>query len=433
MKKSSPLHWQIIISMGLGLAVGLLLIATGNGQISNDWIKPFGTMFINGLKLIAVPLVLFSLIRGISNLADISQLSSMGGRTMGLYLFTTVTAILLGLLIVNVIRPGESFPPETRQEFSQNYANAASKNTEVAQSVKQQGPLQPLIDVVPENVVASFSNNRNMLQIIAFALLFGVAMVMLPFDTIAPIKKAVDALDEIIIQMVHILMKAAPIGVFALLTSLLVDIAGNDPQKALELLSVLAWYSISVLIGLALMIAVVYPLLIRLFAQFDYKDFLKGIAPAQMMAFSTSSSAATLPVTFQQVEEELGVSNETASFVLPLGATINMDGTSLYQAVAAVFIAQAYGLDLTLGQQMGIVVTATLASIGTAAVPGAGMVMLVIVLEQAKIPVEGIALILAPDRILDMCRTVVNVTGDASVCMIIDKWRKKKVALMAEA
>ncbi len=419
--KKLALHWQIIIGMVLGVITGLGLISAGWGEFSNDWIKPFGVMFVNVLKMIAVPLVLVSLIKGISSLSDISQLSSMGGRTLGTYIFTTVVAVFLGLVIVNITKPGKGFTEETRKEFSQSFSESAGEKTIIAENVKESGPLQPLVDMVPENIFFSFADNGNMLQVIFFAVLFGVAMVLVDEKVVDPVKKVFDGLNDIVIEIVNLIMRAAPVGVFALLCSLLVDIAGDDSSRALELLKVLSYYSLSVLLGLVIMIFGFYPLLLRFFARFDYKRFFEGIAPAQMMAFSTSSSAATLPITLNSVEKKLGVSNKTASFVLPLGATVNMDGTSLYQSVAAVFIAQAYGLDLTLGQQLGIVVTATLASIGAAAVPGAGIVMLVIVLEQAGIPVEGIALILAPDRILDMCRTVVNVTGDATVCMIVEK------------
>ncbi|UZR93196.1 dicarboxylate/amino acid:cation symporter [Chondrinema litorale] len=423
--KKIAIHWQIIIGMVLGIVVGLILISAGWGQFSNDWIKPFGKIFINSLKLIAVPLVLFSLVKGITSLTDVSQLSSMGGKTVLIYVSTTIVAVTLGLLLVNITNPGKGFTEETRKEFSANYASDTEMRAGSAKEVQGKGPLQPLVDVVTDNIFVSFADNAKMLQVIFFAILFGVAMVMVNSPVVEPIKRAFDGLNEIVIQMVNIIMLFAPFGVFALLCSLLVDIAGDNPDRAVELLGVLAQYSLTVVFGLGLMIFGFYPMLVRVFGKFKYKDFFSGIFPAQMMAFSTSSSAATLPVTMERVEKHLGVSNETASFVLPLGATVNMDGTSLYQGVAAVFIAQAYGLDLTIGQQLGIVVTATLASIGSAAVPGAGIVMLVIVLEQAKIPVEGIALILAPDRILDMCRTVVNVTGDATVCMLVEKTKKK--------
>ncbi len=412
--------------MVAGIVIGLLLSFSGNTQFSTFWIKPFGTIFISLLKLIAVPLVLASLIKGITSLTDISKLSKMGSRTVGIYLATTIFAVSLGLLLVNVFEPGKGFSEETRQEFSEKFSGDTAKRTAAALAVAQQGPLQPLVDMFPENIFDSVRDNRNMLQVIVFAILFGIAMVMLDDELIAPVKNFFDSLNEIIIQMVNLIMMAAPYGVFALLASLIADFAGDDPSKAGELLMTLGYYSVVVVLGLAIMIFLFYPLLLKLAIGYDYKKFFKGIAPAQMMAFSTSSSAATLPVTMNRVEKFLGISKETTSFVLPLGATVNMDGTSLYQGVAAVFIAQAYGIDLTLGQQLGIVMTATLASIGAAAVPGAGIVMLIIVLEQAGIPVSGIALILAPDRILDMCRTVVNVTGDASVCVLIDNYKKEE-------
>lgn len=422
------LHWQIIIGMILGVAAGLALSLGGYAAFSAHWIKPFGTIFINLLKLIAVPLVLVSLIKGISSLRDISKLSTMGGRTLGIYIFTTVCAVTLGLFLVNVFQPGAGFSEETRQMFSTEFAKVTTEKTATAASVKQQGPLQPLVDMFSSNIFNSITDNRNMLQVIVFAVFFGIAIVMLDDKVTAPVKNFFSAANDIIIQMVNIIMLAAPYGVFALLAGLIADFAGEDPKKAGELLAVLAYYALVVLLGLSVMVFLFYPLLLKIFARYPYRRFFSGLAPAQMMAFSTSSSAATLPITMNRVNRFLGVSKETSSFVLPLGATVNMDGTSLYQGVAAVFIAQAYGIDLSLGQQLGIVVTATLASIGAAAVPGAGIIMLIIVLEQAGLPVEGIALILAPDRILDMCRTVVNVTGDASVCIMVEKSTQTKTA-----
>ncbi len=431
--KKIALHWQIIIGMVLGLVVGLALSLTGNAQFSNEFIKPFGTIFINLLKLIAVPLVLASLIKGITSLTDISRLSSMGGRTLGIYIFTTVFAVTLGLVLVNIFAPGSGFSEETREAFSQQFSADAAQRTQVALAVQEQGALQPLVDMFSSNIFLSMTDNRNMLQVIVFALFFGIAMVMIDQKVAAPVKALFDGFNDIIIQMVNLIMRGAPFGVFALLASLIADFAGDDPAKAGELLGTLGYYSLIVLLGLGLMTFGFYPLLLKVFMRYPYGRFFSGIGPAQMMAFSTSSSAATLPVTMDRVTRFLGVSKETTSFVLPLGATVNMDGTSLYQGVAAVFIAQAYGLDLSIGQQLGIVVTATLASIGAAAVPGAGIIMLIIVLEQAGLPVEGIALILAPDRLLDMCRTITNVTGDAAVCLIVDHADKQRTQALHTA
>ena len=400
--------------MVLGVLYGLLASKMGWVDFTNDWIKPWGKIFINLLKLIAVPLVFASLIKGVSSLSDISKLSRIGGKTIGIYLFTTVVAVTFGLLLVNIIQPGTSFSEEKRIELKEQYASNAASKIASAKDVKEDGPLQFIVDMVPSNFIQATGNNKNMLQVIFFAILFGIAMVMLPKEKTSVVKGFFDGVNDIILQIVDLIMLTAPYGVFALLGGLVVDFGGSA-----ELFQALGIYSLSVVIGLLLMIMVVYPLILKSFTKLKYFDFFKGIAPAQMLAFSTSSSAATLPVTMERCEDHLGVSEEVSSFVLPLGATINMDGTSLYQAVAAVFIAQAFGYDLDLSQQLTIVLTSTLASIGAAAVPGAGMVMLVIVLSSIGIDPEGIALIFAVDRLLDMLRTVVNVTGDATVATVV--------------
>ena len=413
--KKLALHWKILIGMALGVVVGIILslIEGGNTFIGN-YIKPFGTIFINLLKLIAVPLILASLIKGISDLKDISKLSQMGGRTIVTYLITTLTAVTIGLILVNVIQPGKSISTDTRLELVEAYSSDTKEKQVAAAKQQESGPLQALVDVVPSNIFLAASNNRNMLQVIFFALFFGIGMILLPEKKVKPVKKFFDSFNDIILKLIDLIMLAAPYGVFALLAALVVE------APSLELFQALALYAITLLLGLALMI-VVYIIIVRVFTNKKASFFMKGIAPAQLLAFSTSSSAATLPVTMECVEENLGVDKEVASFVLPIGATINMDGTSVYQGVAAVFIAQAFGLDLSLSAQLGIVLTATLASIGTAAVPSAGIVMLVIVLAQAGIPEAGLALIFAIDRPLDMCRTIVNVTGDAAVSMIVGK------------
>lgn len=417
--KKLALHWQILIGMALGVVWGMSSSSLGLNSFTIDWISPFGTIFINLLKLIAVPLVLVSLVTGVSSLSDISRLSRIGSKTIGIYLGTTVLAVVMGLVLVNVFEPGKAFSPEKREEFKEQFASTTTQRSSDAATVEQQGPLQPLVDIVPSNIFKSMTDNGSMLQVIFFALLFGIALILIPPDKAQPVNDFFEGVNMAILKIVDIIMMTAPYGVFALLAGLVVDFAGNDPGAAVELLLVLGYYCIVVAIGLALMIFVVYPALVMTVGRTRYKNFLAGIFPAQMLAFSTSSSAATLPVTMECAEKNLGINKEITSFVLPLGATINMDGTSLYQAVAAVFIAQAYGIDLSLTAQLGIVTTATLASIGAAAVPGAGIVMLVIVLQQAGIPIEGIALILAPDRILDMLRTTVNVTGDATVSMMV--------------
>jgi proton glutamate symport protein len=413
--KKIALHWQIIIGMVVGVGVGILMTQfEGGKEVVQDWIKPFGKIFINSLKLIAVPLILASLIKGVSDLKDISKLSKMGGRTIGLYLITTVVAVSIGLVLVNVIKPGNSISEETRQELVSNYSTDAEKYKEEAYKQKESGPLQALVDIVPENIFGAATENKNMLQVIFFAIFFGIGLILIPEKKSKHVKKFFDGFNEVILKMIDLIMLAAPYGVFALLAALVVE------SPSIDLFKALVWYAFTVILGLLLMIAF-YNLIVWMVTKKNPSTFLKGISPAQLLAFSTSSSAATLPVTMERVTEHLGVDEEVSSFVLPIGATINMDGTSLYQAVAAVFIAQAFGMDLSLGVQLGIIVTATLASIGSAAVPGAGMVMLVIVLGQAGIPEAGLALIFAIDRPLDMMRTTVNVTGDASVSMLVAK------------
>ncbi len=413
--KNLALHWKILIGMVLGVVVGIAFSnLEGGKQLIQDWVKPFGKIFINALKLIAVPLILASLIKGVSDLKDISKLSKMGGRTIVTYVVTTVIAVSIGLVLVNIIKPGNSITEETRKELVQNYTNKTKKYKDEAKNQQNSGPLQALVDLVPSNIISAASNNRNMLQVIFFAVFFGIGLILIPEEKSKTVKDFFDGFNEVILKMIDLIMLAAPYGVFALLAALVVESPSADLFKAL------GWYALTVILGLLIMI-LFYNVIVFIFTKKTPKFFMNGISPAQLLAFSTSSSAATLPVTMERVSEHLGVDEEVTSFVLPIGATINMDGTSLYQAVAAVFIAQAFGMDLTLGTQLGIIATATLASIGSAAVPGAGMVMLVIVLAQAGIPEAGLALIFAIDRPLDMCRTTVNVTGDAAVSMIVAK------------
>ncbi len=417
MKKLS-LHWKIILGMFLGVIVGLIFSSLNGGDILiTNWVKPFGTIFINSLKLIAIPLILASLIKGISDLKDISKLSSMGGLTITTYLTTTVIAVSIGLLVVNGFKPGNTITDETRTELVQAYSNDADQKRKIANEKKESGPLQPLVDLVPSNFLGAASDNKNMLQVIFFSILFGIAMILIPESKSSPVKSFFDSLNDVILKIIDLIMLCAPYGVFALLASLIVEAPNIDLLKSLLL------YSVTLLVGLFIVI-IVYLIIIKLLLRRNLKEFIDGILPAQLVAFSTSSSAATLPVTMDRVHNHLGVKKEVSSFVLPIGATINMDGTAVYQAVAAVFIAQAFGLELSLVDQLGIISTATLASIGAAAVPSAGIIVLVIVLAQAGIPEAGLALIFAVDRPLDMFRTVVNVTGDAMVSLIVSKFQK---------
>ena len=415
------LHWKIVLGLLLGLlfGFGMTFFDFGPAFVS-DWIQPFGTIFVRLLKLIAIPLILASLVKGIADLKDISKFKNMGIRTFVTYMVTTVVAILIGLSLVNILQPGIGISDETVAKLTTTYANDSGVTSKIATASAQKdaSPLQFIVDMVPDNIFYAMSNNGLMLQVIFFSILFAISLLLIGEKAAQPIKSFFDSLNEVVLKMVDLIMLFAPYAVFALLASVVVS--SSDPELLLALLK----YAGVVVLGLFLMI-VFYLIVIATVAKKSPLWFIKNMSPAQLLAFSTSSSAATLPVTMERVEEHIGVDKEVASFVLPVGATINMDGSSLYQAIAAVFIAQALSFDLTLGDQLTIVFTALLASIGAAAVPGAGMVMLVIVLESVGFPADklaiGLALIFAVDRPLDMCRTVVNVTGDATVSVLVAK------------
>ena len=415
--KGMSLHWKIIIGMIFGIIFGLLANNFGLVLFTQNWIKPFGVIFVNLLKLIAVPLVFASLVKGISSLSNTSKISVIGFKTIIFYILSTVIAVTIGLILVNVIQPGDAFSEIAKYDLKKSYSSEIVEKINSAEDVQGGGPLQFLVDIVPSNIIYSATENKNMLQIIFFAIIFSISMIMLPKENVKYVKGFFDGINDIILMIVDLIMRVSPYGVFALLSGLVVDFGGSS-----NIFIALGMYSLTVVIGLLIMILVFYPTILYLFTDIKYLQFFKGISPAQMLAFSTSSSAATLPVTMERCEQELGVSKQISSFVLPLGATINMDGTSLYQAVAAVFIAQAFGYDLNFSDQLTIILTATLASIGSAAVPGAGMVMLVIVLSSVGINPQGIALIFAVDRILDMLRTVVNVSGDATIAKLVDAY-----------
>ena len=450
------LHWQVLIGLAIGVLYAWMSITFGWNDFTIDYIKPFGDIFINVLKLIAVPLVLFSIISGVASLGDPAKLGRLGIKTVVTYLLTTMTAVMVGLVLVNLFQPGARVSDDLLESnriryelwrdangidilddinlrndpaLAEKVADITAEQVQMndwvmdklnkAERTKSSGPLQPLVDVVPTNIFQALAD-MSMLQIIFFAVFFGVVLVGLPKETSAPLSRAIDALNEVFVQMVWIVMKAMPIFVFALMAGQIVNAAGSDPEMFRQLLEYLLQYSLVVVLGLAFMVFVFYPSLVGLFVRkLGYKRFLSGMRDAQITAFSTSSSVATLPVTMDCVRNRIGVSERTTSFVLPIGATVNMDGTSLYQAVAVVSLAQFHMVDLSLAQQAVIVLTATLASIGAAAVPSAGLVLMIIVLESVGLNPAWIALIFPVDRILDMCRTVVNVTGDGAVSTLI--------------
>lgn len=457
--KKLALHWKIIIGMVLGIIWALLSSFMGWAAFTINWIDPFGTIFINLLKLIAIPLVLFSIISGVANIGDPKSLGRMGGKTLLIFFTTTILAISLGLGLVNLIKPGKLIDAQSRIDNRINYeiwadsqgyeikdginylkdpafferAREISSLTKhdleqvsiadkvaVADKHSQVSPLQPIVDIVPDNFFFALSNNGLMLQIIFFAIFFGVSLLFIPDEKSAPVLNLVNSINEVFLKMVDLVMQAAPFFVFALLAGVVSKMAGDDIGKVVQIFKGLSWYSLTVILGLLSMIFIVYPGVLKTFVkQIPYVGYFKAMSPAQTLAFSTSSSAATLPVTMECVEENLGVDKKISSFVLPIGATVNMDGTSLYQAVAVVFLAQLHMIDLTIGQQITVVMTTTLASIGSAAVPSAGLVMLIIVLDSVGLNPAWIAIIFPVDRILDMFRTVVNVTGDSIVSSII--------------
>ena len=412
-------HWRILVALALGLVYGVVAAAAGWRDVTADWIAPFGAIFLRLLLLIAVPLVLASLITGIASLSDLKKLSRIGGKTIGIYVGTTLIALIIGLTVVNLLQPGERVSASVRARLQETYQKDANQRELLAESASERGPLQPLVDMVPENIFGAATSNRDMLNIVFIAFLFGTALLLIPKEKAGPLLALFASVNAMIVKIVELVIVLAPLGVFALIADTVTSVAGDSLSDAVQLLGALASYCLAVLLGLAVHMLVTYSLLLRLFTPVKLKAFFPGIVQAQLVAFSTSSSAATLPVTMKSVQNNLGVSEDVASFVLPLGATINMDGTALYQAVATVFIAQTLGIGLDLGAQMTIIMMALLASIGTAAIPGAGVVMLIIILEAVGVPVGGIALILGVDRILDMCRTVTNVTGDASVATIV--------------
>ena len=405
--------------MGLGLGFGFLAMALHWENLVHDWVAPWGTIFMRLLKLIAVPLVLVSLIMGVVNLKDIRNLSRIGLKTIAIYICTTIIAVSIGLGMVSLIKPGKSFPKDRQTEFVERYQQTVTEREAQMQQVKDESPLQFLVDMVPENIFQALGDNSKMLQIIFFALLFGVALVVVGPSKVPSVVRFFQQLNLILLKIIDFIMAFAPIGVFALMAALIVDYAGDA-----GIFSALGLYALTVVLALAVIIVFIYPFIMRVFGKRTLKQFFNAAAPVQMLAFTTSSSAATLPLTMERTQKHLGVSEEVSSFVLPVGVTINMDGTSCYQAVAAVFLAQVLGLDLTFGQMLLILATATISSIGTPGIPGGSIVMLMIVLDSVGIPIEGLALILGIDRPLDMLRTVVNVTGDMTVSCVVDNHKE---------
>lgn len=399
---------KIMVWMAAGLILGSLINAF-MGQVS--WVQEYlvnglfhvmGAIFISTLKMLVVPLVTFSLICGVCGLGDISKLGRVGLKSFLLFLLTTALAISLAMAVASLIGPGEGFEmaEDATSSFSAPEAPALS---------------QVIINLVPTNPIAAYADG-NMLQIIFFTIIFGVCILMIG-ERGKPLIDLAERLNEVMMQVVNIVMHIAPYGVFALM-------AKTFSQQGLDLIIPMMSYFGAVALVLVLHLTGTLMCLLKLLAKVDVLIFLKKMRAAQVFAFSTSSSNATIPVTLTSVEKRIGVDNSTASFVVPFGATINMDGTAIMQGVATVFIANVYGIDLGLMGYLTVVLMAVLASIGTAGVPGVGLIMLAMVLNQVGLPVEGIALIMGVDRLLDMMRTAVNVTGDAVVTTIVARSEK---------
>ena len=459
--KKLPIHVKIVIGLVLGIVWAFLSSFMGWNEFTIRWIDPFGMIFIRLLKFIAVPLVLFSIIGGVSGLRDVSKLGRLGWKTLLAYMTTTLLAVGIGLTLVNIVKPGTHIDDEQRIKNRLSYevwlqendigatqdglnflsdpkyaaylseAQAAEqvtspkldleKKMKTVAVQKESSPLKFIVEMVPDNIFASLSGNGLMLQVIFFAIFFGITLVLIPEEASAPIINLVNGMNSIFLKMGGLVMKAAPFFVFCLLAGVVAKMA-DSPQEVFEIFIGLGSYSLTLFSGLFLLTFVVYPLIVKsLVSKMSFKDFFKNISPAQFLAFSTSSSAATLPVTMECVEENVGVPKSISSFVLPIGATVNMDGTSMFEGVAVVFLAQLHFIDLTIAQQLTIVFTAAAASIGSAAVPSAGLIMMIMVLQSVGLNPAWVAIIFPVDRILDMCRTVVNVTGDMVVSTLIAK------------
>ncbi len=424
--KRPPLHVQILLGMLVGVIWGLIASSYGLAGFTTNWIKPFGNIFINLLKLVAVPLVIVTIIGGITSLSSTSKLSRIGKKTFAWFAGLSLMSSAIGLVFVLMFSPGKYLPEEKREQLRVKYSEDVSLRISSAEEIRNSSPLKIFEDMVPGNIFFAAQDNRRMLQVIFFSIMFGIGMVLSPPEKVEGLKNFFLGVNEVMLKMIDMIMKFAPIGVMALLASLLVDLSGDNPAEAIQLLRILALFALTVILAIIFLMAVVYPIIVSRFTNFRYFDFLKKTLPAQILAFSTSSSAATLPVTLDCTERNLKVSNEVAGFVLPIGITINMHGTCIHQAISAVFIAQAFGHDLTIAQYVIVLFTCVISSMGSPAIPGAGIIMLLIVLGAIGVEAEGLALILAIDRPLDMIRTIPNVLGDALVATLVDKSEVQK-------
>lgn len=424
--KKPPQYLQIIISILLGVIFAVFSTKFNlPTSFTIKYIKPFGTIFLNSLKLTAIPLIFASIVVGVSGVENTSKLSRIGTKTLMLYTLTTVIAVVIGLLIANVVKPGYFFPEQTRTKLMELYINNSTENIEISRDVST-GPLQFLVELVPSNFFNTLTNNLNLLQVVVLAIIFGIALLKTEENKRKPVIRFFSGINSALIEVVKIAMKLAPMGVFSLVTSMLIEVVDtNSYTEVFGILYSLTWYTLSTIGGLAVILFIIYPIMIKGFTKISCNKFFKSIFPAQLIAFTTSSSSASLPVLLDNVETNLGISEEISRFVLPLGATVNMNGTALYLGVTIVFIAQVLGITLSLTEQLSIVAYVTVSSVGVAGVPGAAIVATTMILQTLGIPAAGLAIILIPEHLLDMCRTVINITGDAAVAVIVDNSENK--------
>ncbi|MDR0537572.1 MAG: dicarboxylate/amino acid:cation symporter [Tannerellaceae bacterium] len=420
--KSIPLYIRILLGMLLGTIIGFAALGLGVEVFVTDWIAPWGKLFIRMLQLIAVPLIFVTLVKGITGLKDASRFSRLGGKTMALYLVFITASVLFGIGMGLGVKPGEYIEKETVARLQLKYENTIEEKAQAAESAKKDGPLYFLNEIVPDNIFLAATNNTRMLQVIFFAVLFAFAALMIPHERTRAVFDFFDGMNDIIMKMVGFIISLAPYGVAALMAELVIGFEGDG-----SVFLALGLYALTVTVAMFIIMYVFYPLVIHFFSRMKAKDFLKALYPVQLFAFTTSSSAVTLPVTMKAIEEKLGVSKSVSTFVLPVGVTINMDGTSCYQTIAVFFIAQALGVELSLMQIATILLMTILSSIGTPGIPGGSYVILAMVLTSVGIPAAGLALIIGIDRPLDMLRTAVNVTGDATVACMIDKGKGAEV------
>lgn len=406
--KKIPLHTKIFIGLFLGIIVGLVF---GPKARSIEFI---GTIFIRLITMVVVPLVFFSLALGTASLGDIKKLGRVGLKTFVYFTVTTAIAIIIGLFVANLLKPGTGLNEQVKQELFKNYQQAAQ--TKISAVQEKPSLISVLVNIVPTNPIKSMAEGE-MLQVIFLALIFGLCLTLINPEKSRPLIQLFEGANDAVLQVVNLVMKFAPYGVLALLASII-------GQFGLGILVTLLKYVLVTILGLSIHAFIIDGLLVRFLGRMSPGKFFRGITDAMLIAFSTSSSNATIPVALECLDK-LKVKREYSSFVVPLGATINMDGTALYQGAAAVFIAQIYGIPLSLGAQATIVLMALLASVGTAGVPGAGMIMLAMVLKQIGIPLEGVALILGVDRLLDMCRTTVNMIGNMAASVFIHSSEEK--------